>query len=455
MIKKLSLNLALAYALIFIVAVSSIDILLILAYRKNQLNKTEYVYTEVAKFLSSMAEKNLKISNLINTDNSLYSGSLNGRILYLDNEGRVLSDSLSEFEGRKITNREIRSVLSGKKSSSGYYSLNGRNIIMFAYPVLTGSDISGIIIISSYIDEVYNEINTFIKQVVLISTVIFAFVIALSIFMGEQITKPVKKLTSASEEILKGNIGTTVAINRKDEIGVLVKTFNLMSEELYKIDTGRKRFVSDISHELKTPLASIKVLVESLLEGEPDIETCKEYLSDINTEIDRLTSLVKSLLTSARLEEIQLKIKSVNIYDEVQNVLKIFEPMAQKNNIELKNNCTKEIFINVDREMFREVMINLFDNGIKYGSEQGVLSIATQISDKNTELVVKDNGIGISEKDLPFIFDNFYRVDEARSTEKSGSGIGLFIVKRISELHGWNIEVKSVPGNGTEFRISF
>ncbi|MFZ5986218.1 MAG: sensor histidine kinase [Bacillota bacterium] len=455
MTKKLSLKLALAYSLVFIVAITSIDVLLILAYRRNQFIKTESVYFEVAKILSHMAESNIKITNLINIDNDIYRSSVNGRILYLDNEGRVLADSISEFEGKKITNKEIRNVLNTMESSIGYYTYNGKNMAMFAHPVLMNKEVSGIILISAYIDELYKEISSFTNQVILISVIVFLFVISISILIGERIIKPIKILTSASREILNGNMYTIVDIKRNDEIGVLAKTFNLMSEELHKIDMGRKRFLSDVSHELKTPLASIKVLIESLIEGESDSEMCKEYLSDVNSEIDRLTSLVRSLITVARLEEIHLKLSPVNLYDEIESVIKIFGPTAREKGIKLHNKCDRKLEVTLDREMFREVLINLIDNGIKYGRNEGYLSFETQTPNNDIELLIKDDGLGISEENLPFIFDNFYRVDEARTRDKGGSGIGLFIVKRISTLHGWNISVNSELHKGTQFKITF
>ncbi|TYQ12767.1 UNVERIFIED_CONTAM: signal transduction histidine kinase [Acetivibrio alkalicellulosi] len=450
MIKKLSLNLAVTYAAIFFIAIATIDIILIISYKKNQLEKTEAFYTKVAEFLSSRIDMNIKVSNLIANPEGM-----EGRILYLDTEGRVLADSLLEFEGTIITNNEIRNALLSKTHSIGYYNLNERNMAMFACPVLSDNDVYGIILISAYIDEVYKEISSFNRNVILISAIVLIIVILFSILMGERIINPIKELNRASHEILKGNLNISLDIKRKDEIGMLAKTFRLMSEELNKIDKGRKRFVSDISHELKTPLASIKVLIESLIESHPDEKTTKEYLKDIDSEIDRMSSLVKSLLTAARLEEIKVSIKPVCISKEIENVIRIFSPMAHKKGIKLINDCNEDIYINLDKEMFKEVLINLIDNGIKYGKGKGFLRLKTKSFDGKVCLLIEDNGCGISDKDLPNIFDNFYRVDEARTRDKGGSGIGLFIVRRICELHGWSISVKSKLNTGSEFCIKF
>lgn len=450
MIKKLSLNLALTYATIFIIAVVLIDIFLIFSYRRIQLEKTELFYKNVAEFLSSRVEMNIKVSNLIQNP-----GSMGGRILYLDSQGMVLADSINEYEGRIITNREIRNVINNKTDSIGYYTYKDREMAMFVCPVLSQGEVYGIIVISAYVDEVYEEISRFTNTVILISATVLLFVILFSILVGERIIRPVRKLTEASREILNGKMGVVADIKRADEIGVLARTFNLMSMELHKIETGRKRFLGSVSHELKTPLASIKALIESLSYGETDDETLKEYLADINSEIDRMSSLVKSLLTAERLEEIQLKIMHVCLKDEAENILKLFTPIAQKRNIQLQNNCSGEHTVDADREMFREVLINLVDNGIKYGRDNGNVTVETKIEKGITCLVVRDDGIGMDEKELPFIFDNFYRVDEARAYDISGNGIGLFIVKKICEMHGFDIMVKSEPDMGSEFIIRF
>ena len=455
MFKRLSVRLAIIYTLVFLAALTSIDVLLVFAYKKNQFAKTEAVYHEVAGILSSMVERNIKIAGLISMDNDIYPGSLNGRILYLDGEGRVLSDSLNEFEGELISNREIRSAKDNKVASAGYYDLNGKRMAMFSYPILSeDSSLSGIILISAYIDEVYLEIKRFANQVIMISAVVFLLVFIVSLLAGERITKPIRKLNDASGEILRGKLNVCVAINRSDEIGILAGTFNKMSEELYKIDTGRRRFVSDISHELKTPLTSVKALVESLIEGEPDQETCKEYLKDINSEIDRLSALVRSLLTTARLEEIQIKLQPLNICNEVDSIIKVFTHLAQNARISLHNKCDRDIEALLDRDMFREVLMNLVDNGLKYGRQDGNINIGTIRDSGCIKLFVEDDGIGMNKDDLPNIFDNFYRVDEARTRERGGSGIGLFIVKRISDHHGWILAVWSEPDKGTRFEIT-
>lgn len=439
---------ALTYGIIFILAVAVIDIALVLVYRENQLKKNESFYLGLCSMLSSMAENNVRITNYINNGEGL-AGNDNGRVLLLDSSGRVLLDSGGELTGVELTNPEFRKASKFGKPATGYYEYDGKGMAVFSYPVTLSGRVSAVVMVSVFIQDIYEDIGQFTLQVTAISMLVVIVVVLVSIYMGKRLSRPIVRLTHAVESIYSGRINTTVEISRNDEIGVLAGTFNRMSGELNKIETGRRRFISDVSHELKTPLASIKALLEALISGDMNAEDNLDFLNDINHEIDRLNGLVGSLLTSARLEEVKLYKESLLLADEVDCVIRALSPLAEHKHIRLENACDHSVYINADRNMLREVLINLIDNGVKYGVEGGFVRVE---SDKDNFKVV-DNGIGIPEDDLPNIFENFYRVDRSRSNE-SGSGIGLFIVKRIIELHGFRITVTSKPSEGSEFMIS-
>lgn len=446
---KLAHRLALTYGLVFIAAVVIINISLIYVYHNNQLKKNENFYLSLCSVLSSMAENNIRITNYINAGEGL-AGQKNSRVLLLDTDGKVLLDSGGGFAGMELTNPEFRKASQEGKPAAGYYTLQNKRMAMFSYPVFISGRISAVVLVSTYIQDIYDDIKHFAVQVTSISFLVALLVAILSIWMGKRLSEPVTKLTAAAERIYRGDIDTTVEVNRKDEIGILAGTFNKMSSELQKIETGRKRFVSDVSHELKTPLTSIKALVEALLGGGTDSAEYREYLQDVNHEIDRLAGLVSSLLTSTRLEETMLKKEALLLSEEVESAIRALQPLAAQKGILMFNACDKNVVINADRNMMREVLINLIDNSIKYGIEKGFVRIECT-SDSFT---VTDNGCGIPEEDLPSIFDSFYRVDRSRTGE-SGNGIGLFIVKRIIELHEFFISASSKPGDGSTFTVYF
>jgi two-component system, OmpR family, sensor kinase len=446
---RIAYRLALTYGLIFILAVAAIDTALVFVYRDNQLKKNESFYIGLSSLLSSMVENNIKITDYINIGEGL-AGQNNGRVLLLDTAGKVLLDSGGELAGVHLTNLEFRRVLEKGKPSTGYYSFENKGMAMFSHPVYFSGNIKAVVLISVFIQDIYDDINRFAMQIIVISALVVMVVVAASVWIGRRLSEPITRLTSAAEQIYKGKIDTTVEIRRNDEIGRLAGAFNRMSGELQKVETGRKRFISDVSHELKTPLASIKALVEALITGESDDAEYKEYLQDINHEIDRLTGLVSSLLTSARLEETMLKQEPLCLAEEVDCTVRALLPLAAQKRILLENTCDRSVVIHADRYLFREILINLIDNAIKYGVEDGFVKVECS----RDSFKVTDNGCGIAEDDLPSIFDSFYRVDRSRTGE-NGNGIGLFIVKRIIELHGFAISVSSKVGTGSIFTIMF
>jgi len=446
---KLAYRLAVTYGLIFILAVAVIDTALIIVYRDNQLKKNESFYFDLSSMLSTMVKNNIRITNYINTSEE--NGDRNaGRVLLLDASGKVLLDSGGELSGVSMTNLEYRKALENGKPAAGYYTYGDKGMAMFSYPVSIEGKTSAVVMISVFIQDIYDDINRFAIQVIATSFAVAFAVVIVSVLMGKRLSEPIVRLTAAAGQIYKGKMDTIVEVARNDEIGRLAGAFNRMSSELLKVETGRKRFLSDVSHELKTPLASIKALVEPIISGAANEEESREYLQDIDHEIDRLSGLVGSLLTSARLEEVELKRQELILAEEVDYTVRVLAPLAAQKQIVLENACDRTIVIQADRSMFREVLINLLDNSIKYGIEGGF----TRVECTRKAFKVIDNGCGIPEEDLPGIFDSFYRADKSR-TGASGSGIGLFIVKRIIELHGFGISAVSQPGKGSEFTVTF
>jgi two-component system OmpR family sensor kinase len=446
---KLSFRLAVTYGILFVLAIAVIDVSLIFIYRSNQLKKNEDYYMNLCSMLSSMAENNIRITNYISAGEGM-ADRKNGRVLLIDVAGRILLDSAGELTGVHITNKEFRKASQYGEPAAGYYTYDNKGMAMFSYPVSLSGRISAVVLVSVYIQDIYDDINRFALQIIVISILVVIIVIAVSILMGKYLSDPITRLTDAVYKIYKGNINSTVKIQRNDEIGVLADAFNKMSSELQRVEEGRRRFISDVSHELKTPLASIKVLIEALLEGEVDSSEYREYLQDINHEIDRLNNLVISLITSTRLEEMALKKEPLILAEEVGQTIRALYPLANQKNISIRNICSNDVVINADKNMLREVLINLIDNSVKYGSDNGFVEIGCN----NESFWVKDNGCGIPEQEIANIFDSFYRIDRSRAGE-SGSGIGLFIVKRIIEMHGFRISVSSKPGEGSVFTVEF
>jgi len=224
--------------------------------------------------------------------------------------------------------------------------------------------------------------------------------------------------------------------------------------EIRRLETVRQDFVANASHELKTPLTSIKGFVETLLEGAlDDKENNRNFLKIIQEHAERLNNLVEDLLSLSHLEskEIILEKKSFNLKQQLEGVISGFKSQLKKMNIEIKNELPDGVSISADRNRIEQVFINLIDNAIKFNKEKGTIRIYAQEVSGKVKVFVEDSGIGIPSKDIPRIFERFYRVDKARSRELGGTGLGLSIVKHIIELHNGSVGVESTEGLGSKF----
>jgi two-component system phosphate regulon sensor histidine kinase PhoR len=224
--------------------------------------------------------------------------------------------------------------------------------------------------------------------------------------------------------------------------------------EIRRLETVRQDFVANVSHELKTPLTSIKGFVETLLEGAlDDKENNRNFLKIIQDHAGRLNKLIDDLLSLSHLEskEIMLEKKSFNLRQQLDEVISAFKSQLRKMNIEIKNELSASISISADKDRIEQVFTNLIDNAIKFNKEKGFIRIYSQEINGKIKVIVEDSGIGIPERDIPRIFERFYRVDKARSRELGGTGLGLSIVKHIVELHNGSVGVESTEGFGSKF----
>ncbi len=453
MLKKLSFKLALIYAILIIAVITVLDIVLIYSYQKVQYSKMEPGLVALGRTIAYRVGTTLNYSADMEFAVVEYSKNIDGRILILGKWNNVLADSLNEYKGKTITNKEIRDVLNGSDSSIGYYSNNGRKVMMLAVPIGERSQVQGAVLVSRYSDDMQSNIDTLKILTMCISLIVIILAFIISYFIGKGITRPINKLILAAKEIHNKKLGTQVKVSRNDEIGLLASTFNEMSNELYCFEQNRRRFISDVAHEIRTPLSSIRALVESLIYGKSDMSTIKEYLYDIDGEIERLSNLVKSLLTVTRLDELKLKKEKINLNDEVNDIVRLFSASSGEKNILISNYCDSSVHILADKYCFKEIIINLLDNAIKYSLQDGSIIITCEKLSEGLIISFIDKGVGIPLESLEFIFDNFYRVDKSRDRKNGGSGIGLHIVKKLVEMHGWSIRVTSEEGKGTTFFI--
>lgn len=264
--------------------------------------------------------------------------------------------------------------------------------------------------------------------------------------------------TDAIKSMTDDKIGEKLEITEEDEISKLGLAFNELSDKYLIIEKQRTEFVSNASHELKTPLSSIKLMADSIIQT-PDIEMdfVREFLTDMNEEVERLNRIVNKLLYITKLdtltENMSGTLELINLKDIVIGINKNLIPIAEMENKELVLNADEDILIMANKDILWQAVYNIVDNALKYTKEQGRVEISLLKENKRAVISVKDDGVGISEDDVKRIFDRFYRVDKARSRETGGTGLGLSIAHSAIEFHNGTIEVSSQLGKGSEFNI--
>ncbi|KZL92933.1 sensor histidine kinase [Clostridium magnum] len=282
------------------------------------------------------------------------------------------------------------------------------------------------------------------------------FGLGVSFILAKQLTKPLVKITKTANEMRKGNLAVRSEVKSKTkEIEELSASINYLAETLQNQEMLRKRLTSDMAHEIRTPLTTLKTHVEALIDG--IWEPTEERLQSFYDEIERLTSLVDNLRNLAKLEQADSKLNKTkfNLSSELEKIILSFEPLYLKNNHTIMSNIDKNIWVYMDKDKLKQIMHNLLSNGYKYLKSQGKVLVELKKEKEGICIKVEDSGIGIPEKDIPYIFERFYRTDLSRNKNTGGSGIGLTITKSLVESHGGKISVESKEEEGSTFIVQF
>ena len=265
-----------------------------------------------------------------------------------------------------------------------------------------------------------------------------------------------RRLTDSIGSIRAGDYTKKVTVGGNDELTALGDEFNDLVEILHTSEESRRQFVSDASHELKTPLASIKLLSDSILQNELDVETVREFVGDIGNEADRLTRMTQKLLSLTRAEDDTQKDHEITwIGPTVEKVARMISAIAQEKNICVDVTVTQDCSILIIEDDLYQILFNLAENGIKYNKTGGKLILKLTRENDEAVLEISDTGMGIPEASISRVFERFYRVDKARSRQTGGSGLGLSIVKTMVERNDGTIKVSSLENIGTTFTVTF
>lgn len=294
---------------------------------------------------------------------------------------------------------------------------------------------------------------------VLMITVLLCGLVGSSIFYlnTKQALKPVLQITRQAENYAKGDFTARLDTSGDPEMDRLIMTMNRMADFIDRNERSRRRFVSDVSHELKTPMTTIGGFVDGILDGTIPQSEEKRYLRTVSSEVQRLTRLVHSMLSISRFEEgtFTPEYERLDITDLLIRTLLLFEQKVENKGLRVEglDNCKRTMAV-VDRDLMQQVFYNLTENAIKFVNKGGTLSFAVESDIKNAYVHFRNSGEGLTEDEISHVFERFYKTDESRGKDKTGVGLGLSIVSRIMVLHSGTVTVRSVKGEYTEFIVS-
>ena len=372
----------------------------------------------------------------------------------------VIYDSNTEasLAGKVLMRDIINTAMTGEQAQSVSKSEEGKSIMAVAVPVIVRDETVGVVYLNESIDDIdktisYVEINMFF-----FSVLISVLVGMLSLGMSYVVTSPIDDFIKVAKEISKGNYKVRLKIRGRNELSEMADAMNSMCEELENVNETHKKFISDASHELKTPLATIKLICDSIVDTkEPDIEMIREFLADLSNEVDRLTRIVERLLTLTKIgsEEEMAKLTPVDFNVMLNAILSRLEANAKAKHIMLYGDFSlQEIApILIDYDKIWEAVYNITDNAIKYTPENGTVRMRLELEGREIAVIIEDSGPGIPESERDKIFERFYRLDDSRARETGGTGLGLAIAKEAVTLHGGRIEVGESEFGGSKFVI--
>ena len=396
-------------------------------------------------------------------------GDMDGRVLVLDDDAVVQADSASQYNGFYLPYREVRDVLiGGMDGSYGFHKIERTSessgllasgvetvwVVYYAAPIVSGDGNIGTVLFSTAIQDVVTSVRSVVQKLYLVFLAITLFICVISFIMANWLTKPIIELTGAIRSMGRQGYGAKVNVKGSGEIAELGTAFNRMSERIEDHDRVRDEFIANASHELKTPLATMKLLSESIMYDEnASPEVMREFFTDVNSEMDRLSRIVTDLLRLVQDDttEAALTLAPVQLDKIVEKVVIRLKPLAD--NKKLKLLCSAEpVTVDADALRIEQVIVNLVENAIKY-TDKGSVSVLLTTEQGEAVFSVKDTGLGIPEESIPHLFERFYRVDKARSRGTGGTGLGLSIVEKTVTLHGGTIDVTSEMGNGSTFTV--
>lgn len=381
------------------------------------------------------------------------------RTVVTDAAGVAVYDSLTtgNAEGKTLLFPELITALEGSDVFFARYA-DGAVESHAAVPLIRGGKTLGAVYLMSYDTDQAELIAALERNILRISFALEGGVVLFSLFFSAAFSRRMRAILNQVGRMREGDYSQQPPVRGHDEVERLSRAFNELAARLESSEARRRQFVSDASHELKTPLASIKLLSDSILQNEMDADTMREFVADIGAESDRLTRMAQKLLTLSRASADETEGGEHEVVDVGQTLSRVFRmlvPLADRQSVKLTASVEKGCTILSFEDDAYQILFNLVENGIKYNRENGSVHVRVRQEDDTVVIDVEDTGSGIPENALESIFNRFYRVDKARSRQAGGAGLGLSIVHEMVGRNFGTITVRSTVGEGSCFTVTF
>lgn len=384
------------------------------------------------------------------------------RIMFITPSGDVILDTNNSSTDKSNEDRILFSIndfdygdLKGKHDILwDFYGLFSEPALSVFSPISNSFEIKGYVVInipeSAIVERVYDTFNTNYLTLAIVLILSSAFLV-LYFF---QVHRPIKEITRATNEYSKGNLSYHVKPMHNDEIGRLGMSLDYMASQLNESDKFQQKFLSNISHDFRSPLTSIKGYLEAIQDGTIPPEMLDKYIGIMLFETERLTKLTSNILTLNELDpkSVRLDISTFDLNSIIRHTVETFEGTCKKKGIKFNITYANSVQnVKADKGRIQQVIYNLIDNAIKFSKENSYIYITVKEKGEKAQISIKDTGCGIAKEDIYKIWDRFYKSDSSRGRDKKGSGLGLSITKEVIQAHGENIDVVSTVGVGTEF----
>ena len=459
------LSLLVSLLLVIIVLLSGMQLIFSMRYFREE--------KEVSLFQTADTAVQLTLSNYSTTDGqylqgyvlsqgfTLLSATNNCTLFLVDMQGQTAICTEGEsctHTAYHVSEQIIEScVQNGSYAETGFLGgIYSSRQVTVARPVQSDGETICLIFVSSSAASLDEYMSEILLIFVIVSVVVFVISVLILYFMTRSMTMPLVHMAAATEQFSKGDFTARITVQGDDEIAQLGRAFNEMATALSALENSRRSFVANVSHELKTPMTTIGGFIDGILDGTIPPDKQEHYLRIVRDEISRLSRMVRSMLSLSRLDSGDMVIKPADfdIRDILVQTVFAFEQPIEAKNLEIRGLDGGKAMVRADRDLFHQVVYNLVDNAVKFVNKGGYIDFRIHPEGAFTRVSIRNSGPGIPRTELNSVFDRFYKTDRSRSLDKTGVGLGLYIVKSVVTLHGGTITVDSKEGEYTEFAFT-